>query len=547
MRSPVLDISGLCVRRTDAGPESAILNDVSLTVCEGETLCLVGESGSGKTMTALSIMGLLPAAELRVSAGSIRLVGEELAGKPPHRLRALRATRMAMVFQEPLAALNPAMPVGRQIGEILAAHTAMGRTERRTRTLEMLKQVELTDAERIASAYPHQLSGGQRQRVMIAMALILNPKLLIADEPTSALDVRTQQQILDLMRRLRDRYGIAILFVTHDMGVVAEIADRVAVMQQGRIIEEGPAGIVMTAARHDHTQRLLAAVPDLTPHRPHATASTEIALAAHGLSKSYGHTSWLQPRRKVPAVIDVDLTLHQGCTLGLVGESGSGKSTLARCLLRLIEPSKGRIVLGTTDIMTLSQKALTPHRRHIQIVVQDPYRSLNPRLPVADIVTEGPVNFGVPRDQALEDARGLMQLVGLSPEFLQAFPHQLSGGQRQRVALARALALKPRVLVADEAVSALDMSTQAEILRMLGELRDRLGLAILFVTHDLRTAAQICDDVAIMQGGRIVEAGAAAKVLTRPSHPYTKALLEAVPGRRWNFAASRPSDAAPAP
>lgn len=522
-------------RGAGAGEPKLILNGVSLHVAQGETLCLVGESGSGKSMTALSVMGLLPPAELDIGSGSIRLDGEELVQASADRLRHLRATRMAMVFQEPMSALNPVMTIGRQIEEILSAHTSAGRSDRRRRAIDMLEQVELTDPERVALAYPHQLSGGQRQRAMIAMALVLQPKLLIADEPTSALDVRTQKQILALLRSLRERHGTAILFITHDMGVVAEVADRIAVMTEGRIVEEGTLAQIFGASRHGHTRKLLAAVPDLQPRLPRAAAAG-VALSARALSKTYRDSSWLQSRRPVPAVIDVSLDVPEGRTLGIVGESGSGKSTLARCLLRLIEPDAGSIRLGNCDLTALSRRDITPHRRDIQIVVQDPYRSLNPRLRIADIIAEGPFNFNASREQAYSDAEALMTLVGLSPELLAAYPHQLSGGQRQRVALARALAVNPRVLVADEAVSALDMSTQADVLRLLADLQTRLGLAIVFVTHDLRVAAQICDDVAIMQAGRIVERGPAADVLTNPRHAYTRALIDAAPGRGWHFA-----------
>jgi peptide/nickel transport system ATP-binding protein len=537
----LLQIRDLSVRQLRTVGDNVILQNVSLDLSAGETLCLVGESGSGKTITAMSVMGLLPPRELNVVSGSIRLAGEDIARASSHRLRQLRTTRMAMIFQDPMSALNPVMTIGRQIEEVLRAHTGLDRAERRTRALGMLEQVELSDIERIAAAYPHQLSGGQRQRAMIAMAMILRPQLLIADEPTSALDVRRQKQILDLMRALREQHGTAILFITHDMGVVAETADRVAVMQQGCIVEHGLLKNVFDAPRHDHTRKLLAAVPALMPKKPRAISSADVALSARSISKTYRGRSWFRPRRAVHALVGVDLTLQQGRTLGIVGESGSGKSTLARCLLRLIEPSEGHVCLGTTDITALPRKALTPHRQSIQIVVQDPYRSLNRRLPIADIVTEGPVNFGVPRDRALQEASELLALVGLSQKLLNAYPHQLSGGQRQRIALARALAVRPRVLVADEAVSALDMSTQAEILRLLTDLQDRLGLAMLFVTHDLRVAAQICDDVAIMQDGRIVEQGQAADILTNPRHPYTQALIEAAPGRNWDFARKRPA------
>jgi peptide/nickel transport system ATP-binding protein len=538
MANPILQIRELNVSRIGANGGTSILNGISLDLAEGETLCLVGESGSGKTMTALSIMGLLPGAEL-AATGSIRISGEELVGASEDALRSLRATHMGMVFQEPMTALNPVMTVGAQIEEVLAAHTDLGRAERRKRVLQMLEEVELADAGRIAASCPHQLSGGQRQRAMIAMALILKPKLLIADEPTSALDVRTQMQILHLLRRLRDEHGTAILFVTHDMGVVAEIAHRVAVMRRGHIVESGPNKTVLDTPQNAYTRELLAAVPMLAPRSPRHAGSGDIALAAHSLWKTYSDPSFFQRRKPHPALVEVDLQLDAGRTLGIVGESGSGKSTLARCLLRLIEPNEGDIRLGNVDFTALPQSALKPYRRDIQIVAQDPYRALNPRLSIADIVIEGPLNFGASRKQALKDVAGLIAMVGLPPEMLHAYPHQLSGGQRQRVALARALALKPKVLVADEAVSALDMTTQAQILRLLADLQDRLGLAILFVTHDLRVAAQICDDVAIMHEGRIVEHGRAADILTKPRHAYTQSLIEAAPGQHWKFAAPR--------
>ncbi len=541
MSRHLLELRDLDVRRSYPNLDTPILSRLSLDVREGEIFCLVGESGSGKTMTALAIMGLLPPQGLKINSGSIRLGDEELVGAPEHRLRQLRATRMAMIFQEPMTALNPVMPIGVQIGEVISAHTGLSRKDRHRRVLEILEQVGLNDIERIGAAYPHQLSGGQRQRAMIAMALVLRPKLLIADEPTSALDVRTQKQILGLIRDLRERHGTAALFITHDMGVVAEIADRVAVMQQGRIVESSPLKAILTAPAHDHTRKLLASVPSLVPRRARADLAGDIVLRTQSLSKTFHTQSWFRARRDLHAVSDVTVALGRGRTLGIVGESGSGKSTLARCILRLIEPSEGRIHLAGADITFLPRAALKSHRQDIQIVFQDPYRSLNPRLTVAELIMEGPVNFGVSREQAFQEAADLLALVRLPAKIVHAYPHQLSGGQRQRIALARALALKPRVLVADEAVSALDMSTQADILRLLADIQDRLGIAMLFITHDLRVAAQLCDDVAIMQAGRIVEYGPAGNILTRPRQPYTRDLVEAAPGRGWDFANLRPA------
>lgn len=539
MIGPLLQIRGLTVAAR-AGHANPIVNDVTLDIAASETLCLVGESGSGKTVTALTVMGLLPQ-EVAVRSGRIRFDGQDLANAPERNLRAMRAARMSMIFQEPLSALHPMLTIGHQIEEVLIAHTALDGAERRRRVAGILEQVELADTQRFASAYPHQLSGGERQRAMIAMALVLQPKLLIADEPTSALDVRTQKQILALIRSLAVRFNTATLFITHDMGVVTEIADRVAVMQHGHIVECGPIKNVLTAPQHPYTRTLLSAMPSLTPREPRSEERPRIALATRSLSAAYQSMGWFRPRRRVEAIRDIDLQVCHGRTLGLVGESGSGKSTLARCLVRLLEPSDGRIVLAGTDITALTRKALLPHRRDIQIVFQDPYRSLNPRLPISDIVVEGPINFGISRERALQEAADLLELVGLPQSTLDAFPHQLSGGQRQRVALARALVLKPSVLVADEVISALDMPTQADILRLLAELQRHLGIAILFITHDLRAAAQICDEVAIMQDGRIVECGPAIEILTRPRHTYTRALIEAAPGRHWDFGPAAPA------
>jgi peptide/nickel transport system ATP-binding protein len=536
----ILDINNLAVAIGRRPGGQKIIDGISIQVRERETLCLVGESGSGKSVTSLTVMGLLPKSALAPTGGSVKLVGEELLTATDRRLRQLRATKMAMIFQEPMTALNPVVPVGRQIDEVLRAHTNLDARARRKRILDMMEQVRLPQVERIFASYPHRLSGGQRQRIMIAMALVLEPKLLIADEPTTALDVTTQKQILTLIRDLQRDHGTAVLFITHDMGVVAEIADRVAVMRQGRLVETGTLEAVLRHPTMDYTRNLLSSVPSLVPRPAREETREPVVLEANELGKVYRERSFFGKGREVVAADKVTLSLRKGRTLGIVGESGSGKSTVARCIVRLIDPTSGGVRLSGREISGLSRRLLQPHRQKIQIVFQDPYRSLNPRVSVGESIAEGPINYGVPRTEALKRARELLELVGLPVDALSRYPHQFSGGQRQRIAIARALALDPDVLVADEAVSALDVSVQAQVLELLDEIQKRLGIAILFITHDLRVAAQICDEVVVMQHGRVVEQGPAAEVLTHPKQAYTKALLDAAPGRGWDFANFRP-------
>jgi ABC-type glutathione transport system ATPase component len=547
MTDIVLDINHLMVGLGKNPRADRIIDDVSLQVHAGETLCLVGESGSGKSVTSLTVMGLLQKDSLAPTDGSIKLVGEELLTAGARRLRQLRATTMAMIFQEPMTALNPVVPVGRQIDEVLRTHTNLDPRARRQRILAMMEQVRLPEVERIFASHPHRLSGGQRQRIMIAMALVLEPKLLIADEPTTALDVTTQKQILTLIRDLQRDHGTAVLFITHDMGVVAEIADRVAVMRHGRLVETGSLDSILRTPTMDYTRKLLSAVPSLVPRAPRPESREPVVLEANELGKIYRERSWFGKTREVVAAKDVTLTLRKGRTLGIVGESGSGKSTVARCIVRLIDPTSGGIRLGGREISELSRRLLQPHRKRIQIIFQDPYRSLNPRITIGETIAEGPINYGMSRAQALAKAHDLLELVDLPTDAIGRYPHQFSGGQRQRIAIARALALDPDVLVADEAVSALDVSVQAQVLQLLDEIQTRLGIALLFITHDLRVAAQICDDVAVMQHGRIVEQGPAARVLTNPQVAYTRALLDAAPGREWDFANFRPVAVATVP
>jgi peptide/nickel transport system ATP-binding protein len=531
--SPVLSINGLTVGLPSGSDRANAVEDISFSVGPGEIVCVVGESGSGKSVTAQTVMGLLPP-ELVANAGAALLEGEDVLKATPARLRALRGSRMAMVFQEPMTALNPVMTVGNQIAEVLEIHTSLSQADRRQRVLDIMRAVHLPDPERLIDAYPHQMSGGQRQRIMIAAALVLDPALLVADEPTTALDVTTQAQILQLIRELQERRGTGVLFITHDFGVVAEIAHRVVVMQKGRVVESGTAEDVLHRPQSDYTRLLIASVPSLKPP-PRPPKAGPVALATERLSKTYRTGGLLFSSRVVKAAQEVDIVVRRGETVGIVGESGSGKSTVARCVARLIEPTSGAIRIGDIDVARLSQGSLRPHRRHVQIVFQDPYRSLNPRRTVGASIIEGPMNFGLGEGEARKRASRLMTLVGLSPDALDRYPHQFSGGQRQRIAIARALAMEPQLLIADEAVSALDVSVQAQVLKLLDDVRQQFDLAVLFITHDLRVAAQICDRIAVMQHGVVVEQGATAEVFATPQHAYTRALFEAAPGKGVEF------------
>jgi peptide/nickel transport system ATP-binding protein len=525
----ILSIEHLGVRLPAGADRSHALSDVSLSIASNELLCVVGESGSGKSMMANAIMRLLPN-DVMIDGGRVMFEGRDLASADVVEMRRVRGAGIAMIFQEPMTALNPLRTIGDQIGEMFSIHTELTRAEIAEKVLALLGDVRIPEPAVAAKAYPHELSGGQRQRAMIAMALALDPKLLIADEPTTALDVTTQAQILKLIRDLQQRRKAAVLFITHDFGVVAEIADRVVVMQHGVIVEQGAATDVLDNPQHAYTKQLITAVPPLKAPPPRALSGENI-LTMSGVSKTYRTGGFLgRGVRVTPAVKDVTLTLPKGATLGIVGESGSGKSTLARCIVRLTDPDSGSIVLEGKDWAKLSRENVRRETRHIQMVFQDPFASLNPRRKAAELVAQGPIVHGTPRAQAIADARELFALVGLDPSAGDRFPHEFSGGQRQRIGLARALALKPDVLVADEPVSALDVSVQAQVLKLLAELRQRLGLSIVFITHDLRVAAQICDLVAVMKDGAVVEQGLAGEVFGNPQHPYTQALLASIPG-----------------
>jgi peptide/nickel transport system ATP-binding protein len=533
----VLTIERLTIDLPLGADRPHAVEDLSLELNRDEILCVVGESGAGKSVMARSILGLFPSRHVQPSAGRIRYKNEDLLTATPERLRALRGSRIAMIFQEPMTALNPVLSIGRQIEEVIEIHQPGPRDVRRQRVLAMLAAVHLPDPSRIFEAYPHQISGGQRQRAMIAMALTLEPDILIADEPTTALDVTTQAQILALIREIQAARRMAVMFITHDFGVVAEIADRIAVMQHGKLVEHGPAEAILEAPRETYTRTLLAAVPSLVPAAPRmAFAQAPVAMRVAGLEKAFrsGGGIFGGSARVVRAAKAVAFEIRRGETLGIVGESGSGKSTVARCVTRIIEPDAGEIRIGDVDFAQLSHRALRGARRRIQMVFQDPYGSLDPRLTVGKLIAEGPMIHGSSAKAAWQRALELLDLVGLDARAAERYPHEFSGGQRQRIGLARALALDPEILIADEPVSALDVSVQEQVLRLLADIRARLGLTVLFITHDLRVAAQVCDSIAVMRHGEIVEFGLTAAVFAAPTHPYTQELFAAVPGREWS-------------
>ncbi|PTW58987.1 peptide/nickel transport system ATP-binding protein [Breoghania corrubedonensis] len=530
---PIVRIEKLSIALPEGADRVFAVDRLSIDIHPGEIVCIVGESGSGKSMSANALMGLLPDL-VTVAQGRILLGGENLLKLSANALYDIRGRRVAMIFQEPMTALNPLMKVSAQIEEVFEAHGLLTTRERRQRALDLLEEVGLPDPQRAARSYPFQLSGGQRQRVMIAMALALEPEVLIADEPTTALDVTTQAQILDLIRRLQRTHNMAVMFITHDFGVVAEIADQVTVMQHGQVVEQGTADEVLLSPGHSYTRKLIAAIPSgMANERPAKEKNaTGPLLHVEKLSKTYFMGSGLfGKQRQVHAVKEVSFSLERGETLGIVGESGSGKSSVGRCLVRLQDPSGGHILLDGEDIATLKGEALRAMRRRIQMVFQDPYSSLNPREKVGRIIASGPIAFGEDNAAAYKEAERLLELVGLDARAAERYPHEFSGGQRQRIGIARALALKPEIIVADEAVSALDVSIQAQVLDLLEELKRTFNLSLVFITHDLRVAAKICDRVLVMQTGEAVEMGSARTIFENPQHTYTRNLIEAIPGR----------------
>ena len=533
----LLDIRNLFVKLPKGAERTHAVEDISCALNRNEILCVVGESGSGKSITARAIMGLLPAPHVMVDQGDIHFNGENLTTVKESRMREIRGGEISMIFQEPMTALNPVMTIGNQIDEVIRFHTKIKKKHRRQQALDLISSVHLPDPQHVIRAYPHELSGGQRQRAMIAMALAMEPKILIADEPTTALDVTTQAQILKLIKELQVDHDTGVLFITHDFGVVADIADRVAVMQHGKIVEIGKTSQVLNNPQHPYTQGLMRAVPSLTPPAVRDISDNE-ELSVNKLTKTYkSGGSWFglgAKERIVHATDEVSIRLHKGETLGVVGESGSGKSTLARCIVRLINAEEGEILYKGVDLRPLNRKQMRPYRSKIQMVFQDPFASLNPRSKVGRIIADGPRILGVASTEADKRAKEMLELVGLDERAFDRFPHEFSGGQRQRIGIARALALDPEILVADEPVSALDVSIQAQILQLLADIRERLQLSMIFITHDLRVAAQVCDRIAVMKLGKIVEAGPTSTLFANAEHAYTRELLNAVPGRDWH-------------
>jgi len=534
MTEAVLSVEDLTVRLPSEADRKHAVANVTLTLNKGEILCIVGESGSGKSVTAAAVMGLLPRDTLTVESGRILFDGQDLLTLSEGQMRRLRGAKIGMIFQEPMTSLNPVMRVGHQIAEVLEAHD-VPRSEHRARVVALLDAVGLPDPAELARRYPFRLSGGQRQRVMIAMALALEPDILIADEPTTALDVTTQAQILTLIRDLQRARGMAVMFITHDFGVVADIADRVAVMRNGEVVETGLAQQVLNTPEHPYTRKLIAAVPGFRDDATAAAAIDTPVLEVRGLRKVYRTGGGLfQPASELVAVDDVSFAIARGETLGLVGESGSGKSTIGQCIMRISSIDGGQVLFKGADIAHARGTALKAYRGKAQMVFQDPFASLNPRHRIGRSIMAGPLVNGVPRAEARARMEQLLERVGLERNAADRFPHEFSGGQRQRIGIARALAVEPDLLVADEAVSALDVSVQAQVLELLRELRDEFRLAMLFITHDLRVASQVCDRVIVLHRGKIVEEGEVTRVFSAPEDAYTQSLLDAVPGRAWH-------------
>jgi microcin C transport system ATP-binding protein len=526
--SPLLEVRDLSVSFAVEGREVEAVRHASFGIERGESVALVGESGSGKSVTALSIMQLLPYPTAWHPSGSIVFQGQELVGAPEAAMQRVRGDRIAMIFQEPMTSLNPLHTIEKQVNEVLRLHKGLSRPAARARTLELLRLVGLPEAERRLDAYPHQLSGGQRQRVMIAMALANEPDLLIADEPTTALDVTIQAQILTLLGELQAKFGMALLLITHDLGIVRKMAERVCVMSAGEIVEAGATRAVFESPRHPYTRRLLAAEPRAMPRAPRPDAP--VVVEAHDVRVWFPIRRGLLRRTvgHVKAVDGVSVTVREGQTVGVVGESGSGKTTLGLALLRL-QASQGQIRFGGRDIQGVAARALRPLRREMQVVFQDPFSALSPRMSVAQIVGEGLGVHGIGATRAERDALidGALREVGLDPAVRDRYPHEFSGGQRQRIAIARAMVLKPRFVVLDEPTSALDMSVQAQVVDLLRDLQARHRLAYLFISHDLKVIRAVSDEIVVMREGRVVEQGPTERIFERPEQAYTRALMAA--------------------
>jgi len=521
----LLEVEGLSVWFHTRNGVVRAVEDVSFTLDAGETLAIVGESGSGKSVCCYSLLGLVPMPPGRIESGSARFAGRDLLRLAPRQLRAVRGNQIATIFQDPMTCLNPFLTLGDQLMEPLRQHRRIGRRAARARALELLEEVGIADAERRFDAYPHEFSGGMRQRVMIAMALIAEPKLLIADEPTTALDVTVQAQILRLIAEIQARRNLAVLFVSHDLAVVAGIADRILVMQDGRVVERGAPGALFRDPQHPYTRKLLAA-----SRRGHKAAppppQREPVIEVEGLR------TWFRAAggRIVKAVDEVSLTLYRNEVLGVVGESGSGKSTLGRSILQLVKPTAGSVRLRGTELTTLGERALRPLRRHLQMIFQDPYASLDPRMSVFDALAE-PLRYHrlAGRREVTAKVLALMDDVGLPRAAIRKYPHEFSGGQRQRIAIGRALATRPEVVIADEPVSALDVTIQAQILDLILALVARHNLSLIFISHDLAVVRYLCDRVLVLHRGKLVESGATEELWAAPQAAYTRELLAAAP------------------
>ncbi|ARP62523.1 ABC transporter ATP-binding protein [Mesorhizobium sp. M7A.F.Ca.US.001.01.1.1] len=534
---PILDIANLSVSVRGEEGEREVVSDLSLTLSRGETLCIAGESGSGKSMTALAIMQLLPQPAARISSGKVHLGDTDLTILDERRMRRIRGNRIAMIFQEPMTSLNPVLSIGRQLTESIEAHTSLSQSEARQRAIEALKAVRISEAESRLKQFPHELSGGMRQRVMIAMALALEPDVLIADEPTTALDVTVQGEVLELLRDLQRQHGTSVILITHDMGVVAEMADRVIIMRHGRMVEEGKTADIFARPQAGYTRELLAAVPRIgsgigrqesrsaetaTPANVADVKDLHVRFDLHG--GFFGRVT-----RRVHAVEGVSFSIAPNETLALVGESGCGKSTTAKALAGLV-PYSGDIAIGGRNLSGLGRDERKAVRRDVQMIFQDPYASLDPRMRVGDLVAEPLLIHGIAsKEERSERVAALFERVGLSADQMELYPHEFSGGQRQRVCIARALALRPKLIIADESVSALDVSVQARVLDLLKELQREFGVAYLFISHDMAVVENISDRVAVMYLGQIVEMGTRDQVFSNPRHPYTRRLIEAVP------------------
>jgi peptide/nickel transport system ATP-binding protein len=548
---PLLAVEGLTVSVNTESGLRPLVSDLSFTLARGETLAIAGESGSGKSITSLAVMGLLPPPAVRITGGMVRLGDTELTGLPEAQMQAIRGNRIAMIFQEPMTSLNPVLTIGTQLTEAIEAHEPLPRAEAQARALAALQAVRMSEPARRMRQYPHELSGGMRQRVMIAMAIALRPDVLIADEPTTALDVTVQREVLDLLRDLQREMGTAIILITHDMGVVAEMADRVIVMQAGRMVEEAPVRTLFAAPKAAYTRALLDAVPRMGQGalRGAGTAHRAPLAMLRDLRVTYDSRGGLLGRvtHRTHAVAGVSFEIGQGETFALVGESGCGKSTIARAIVGLA-PFTGQIEINGRPLGPVLPKAA---RRDVQLIFQDPMASLDPRMTVGNLVCEPLVihAIGTPETRRAQ-ARDLFEKVGLSPDQLDRYPHEFSGGQRQRICIARALALQPKLIIADESVSALDVSVQARVLDLLRALKNEFGLSYLFISHDMAVVENIADRVGVMYLGQIVEMGTRAQVFGNPQHPYTRRLIEAVPvpdPTHIRTQTTRPSGEVPSP